>query len=443
LIKNIRDINFYLFYESGFNTFVLEYWFNSKRINYWEFKFAENFARGRELEELIRNIIRCFDIDIVHFHHLLGLPLTLLEIPKKLKKKSIYTCHDFYLIDKSIFLIKKEGKPISEFYENIEDYKYNLIRCKGNLNRLKYIKELLKSVDKIITPSNYLSNSIKLMFGIKNVKTIEHGISFDKLDLKNYDIRKKIKVAFLGVTAPHKGILDFIDLLKNSELRKKFRWIILGYDKVYDEYLSDLSYYKKYIEIVNKYDREYISKILREKEVDLVLLLSKCLESFSFTLSESIQCNIPVIGRDIGIIGERIKREKLGWTFRTNSELIEILKSLNSNRNLLYEKTRYISSIKMKMISQNADEYKDMYNRMITSTKVNITDGNINKWNRFFFEKSYIEREIDSMNIEVTNEKRSIPLRSLNTIKNIIKKIPFFGDMITWFYRLFSLSNND
>ena len=69
-------------------------------------KIRASYANN-EIEEVFKFIMCELNVSLVHFHHFLGLPLSLLKIPETLGIKSLASVHDFFFVDSAVFLKKR------------------------------------------------------------------------------------------------------------------------------------------------------------------------------------------------------------------------------------------------------------------------------------------------------------------------------------------------
>src|SRR5699024_10970905 len=78
------------------------------------------------------------------------------------------------------------------------------------------------------------------------------------------------------------------------------------------------------------YIQQDLPNLLLENDIKLICLLSMWPETYSYTLSESLISEIPVISFDLGAIAERVKRADVGWILPINSTLDDIFKLIST-----------------------------------------------------------------------------------------------------------------
>ena len=105
-------------------------------------------------------------------------------------------------------------------------------------------------------------------------------------------------IAHIGLLSPIKGITLFNRLTKDIAAN----WFIIGGLEEYEKYdwenVTVTGHYHSFDELWDLVDFY---------EIDFAVSLSMCPESFSYTLSECWKMGLPVIGTDLGAIGNRIR----------------------------------------------------------------------------------------------------------------------------------------
>lgn len=132
----------------------------------------------------------------------------------------------------------------------------------------------------------------------------------------------RIKIAFLGAQITIKGWEDFkkvVNALSYSNSQYRFY------------------YFGSYPEKLNNVENIYVNfaeggksmvEVLRENKIDCTCLLSKCPETYSYTLYESLAANAFVLAfPESGNIADQIIQRKCGAVVRDSTELIALLKN--------------------------------------------------------------------------------------------------------------------
>jgi glycosyltransferase involved in cell wall biosynthesis len=162
--------------------------------------------------------------------------------------------------------------------------------------------------------------------------------------------------------------MKLVESLKNS---RDIEFVIFG--NVYDPILTDYANLRKY----GNYSRTLIGQILQKEKIDVNLLLSIVPETFSYTLTESVACGVPVIAHDIGALRERVAKYCAGFLVpHENSvpHVARILKDLHRHREVLTffrrnctESARAILSIE-DMVDAHYTFYKSLKEEMVPAS---------------------------------------------------------------------------
>lgn len=168
-----------------------------------------------------------------------------------------------------------------------------------------------------------------------------------------------LKIAFIGGLSKIKGVDEIYKIIKQNK-DDSIQWYILG---PIGE--SDLvSYEQKNLIKLGSYDRKNIIAILKEHQIDITCILSICPETYCYTLSESILAGIPVVVTDIGALGERVRRDDLGWIVPTDAlqkEYLKLLNYLKNNKEQIEEKKDRLKKFVLPTIDEMVDSYKLLY----------------------------------------------------------------------------------
>ena len=113
-----------------------------------------------------------------------------------------------------------------------------------------------------------------------------------------------------------------------------------------------------------RYKREELKEKLKKNNIQLICLLSTVPETYSYSLSESIACGIPVLAFNIGALGERVKKSQVGWLIDANStcdQIIQKIREIASNPEQYTKIVDNINKISLKTVNQMANDYHKIY----------------------------------------------------------------------------------
>lgn len=375
IIQNLRKYyNFHVLTNSTIGYQLYSYYEESETmIQYPKIDDIHDLKYyNSKYQEMLENIIDMFQISILHIHHLKNHYFNIKNVIQEYSLYTIITLHDYYCICPQINKLYKNdcycGNPSNEKCNECLNYIYkNKLEIR---NWRQEWRNLLSIVNKVIVPNETVKEEIQVFYPNLPVNIIEHGINIKK-NKSTLKINKneEFQIAFIGSIGIHKGSKILNQLIQRKDLGN-IRIHLFGY--------LDGFYPKNNKHYINhgKYKREDLKKLLQENNIQLVCLFSNVPETFSYTLSESIACGIPVLAFDIGAIGNRIKKDSIGWLMNSNAQLDEIIKKIQeiSENSIEYQnKIDNINNYKMKSTKDMANDYKKIYqvNGRKTELKIN------------------------------------------------------------------------
>ena len=173
-------------------------------------------------------------------------------------------------------------------------------------------------------------------------------------------------VAFIGGMSPAKGSQIACQLIRHSP--SNIGWYVIG--GIGDRELELLQ--QRNLTKLGWYERSELANILELLRIDLVCILSRCPETFCYTLSESWMCGVPVLGINLGAVGERIKRTGCGWVVSLDASYTEIL-DLIQNLNRSGEEYRHVKeraeNLRIRTTEEMAADYSCFYESQMKDSK--------------------------------------------------------------------------
>lgn len=305
-------------------------------IGEWWYFNIEPFMRPDSKEnyynELANSYFRKFLLktrpDIVHFHAIQGLGAGLIEVTKEEGIPFVVHLHDWWWYCPYLFTVTKEGKkcllPIT--YKDCNCLSKTFLK-----ERYQILNNVVKNIDYFIAVSDFLKKTY-IQFGIPESKIIvcpNPVTVFEKENRHKHSSTRRF--AYFGGDSCHKGY----HILKKAVSGLKGRFIIDYYG-----FNNGRSCYKLFNIIRPSfkkqryhptYKREDLPAIL--SNVDVVIVPSLMLESFSLVVREALSQGVPVISASSGGPEEVIKNDVTGWLFKRGDwhQLRTIMQDLINN----------------------------------------------------------------------------------------------------------------
>lgn len=428
LINNMRkEFNFHVFYYSDDDlSYYVNSYFSSDKITIplgTYTKYTTLSLYNDAFKNDIERLIAALRIDLIHVHHLRDMYWDVFKVADEKKIPIICTLHDFYSICPSVKLFNKDSFICN--YSEPTGCKSCVSKIfKSDVNFIplwrKECHENLKIAKKVIAPSLCTKKLFLNVYTDLEINVLGHG--YNRINNKqsrcnlNKENNKKLNIAFIGGISEEKGLRYLKELIfeaKKSDIT--IHLFGMSGSKKYNKSRSNYIYHGEYIQ-------KDLPDLLLENNIKLICLLSMWPETYSYTLSESLISEIPVIAFDLGAIAERVKAIDAGWIFPINTTAKDIFKFISTIKtDLLEEYKEKVKNIKhhlekMKSVKDMSNEYTEIYNQTINLFPVLNHNTECTQSKLELYSKT---RAPHSSNINLIKEKNEYK-RVKNTIKGRI-----------------------
>ena len=156
-------------------------------------------------------------------------------------------------------------------------------------------------------------------------------------------------VAFIGGIAEHKGSQTIYSLIKSRLTDSTVKWFLLG--NIGDRNIADMP--PSELTKTGPYDRNQLPTLISNHNIKLVCILSIVPESFCYTLSEALMCGIPVVVRDIGALGDRVRQLDCGWIvplYATEKKIADVINKIVNDPKEYNEKVKISASCQSRAV---------------------------------------------------------------------------------------------
>lgn len=366
-----------------------------------------------DYRKMLETIIDGLGITTVHVHHMIGHYFDVVDVCREKHVQSIITLHDFYSLCPTINLLymnkeycmEMKDKDCVKCLKDKMDVQNNIVK-----NWQVHWGQFLQKFDQVIVPSNSTKEIIENVHTHINCEVIEHGIDLERNTALERNEKDVFNVAFVGVMLPHKGSKVLEYFVKHCKDRNiKFHLFGITHSDLLKKNHSNYEYH-------GAYKRNELPRLLKENKIHLVCNLSIWPETYSYTLTETIACGVPVLSYNIGAVGERILKNGFGWILE-NKDMNYALKKISEiSKNLDEYNTRIrnINSYSIKSTSEMCLEYKDMYK---SSNEINVSHESIENLCRLFVDNNQLGT---LMKEQITDElKLKLNSRRWRMVQNI------------------------
>ena len=317
----------------------------------------------RRMGEIFGKILDCFQIDLVHIHHVYTLSCEVFYQADMRKIPIFATLHDLYYICPTVKLLDTEGKYCGGMgYDCKNCLKKRLgIAYETPLIQIwrKECENVLRMAEKLFLPSEsakqiYLSIYPDLA---DKMNVIAHGSNITEKPRLNHR-ESTFNIAFIGGISEEKGSGISGQLIRMNI--RGVKWHLFG---VFDHADRSVLKNKNFI-MTGSYTREELPGLMEKYQIDLVCILPIIPETFCYTLSEAVACGVPVVVTEIGALKERVSNMECGWTVPTSASAVDIMSLIEriKDRGVEYqEKLAAVQQVKLRTAAEMCECYQSYY----------------------------------------------------------------------------------
>lgn len=328
---------------------------------------------NEKVKQVYFNVLVYLHIDIIHIRHMILGTFDMPRIAKKLEIPVILSFHDFYyvcpshnLVDDNRHFCRGECPPLNE--NSALGGQCNII---GDLNIPPArtvvhkwrddVREMFKNISAFVTTSFSAANIYTIFYPElkeKDFRIIEHGRDLKTPDsienINPISPDEKIRIVFPG----------HIGYVKGYELMKQIKQFDTD-DRLEYHYMGSIGGHTDLEDIgVNHgiYKRSEFTQTVQKIKPHFIGIFSICPETYCHTLTEGWASGIPILGVNLGAVGERIKRKGGGYRIPINPQkAYKRIIDISKNPEDYMEKARQITQMEFKTTKQMGDEYLELY----------------------------------------------------------------------------------
>ena len=267
---------------------------------------------------LLLETLRAFEVQRVHYHHIVALPERVMDIPRDLGNLPYdFTVHDYYLacprIHLATLLQEYCGEPDAEdcnrclrlspaaAHTDIEAW-----RAQNSL--------LLNHADRVFAPSHDVARRIRRYFPAARVIVTPHpDMLTDDMQAppapKSLAREAPLRIAILGALSPVKGA----DLLEQCAIDAVQRGLPLEFHLIGDAYRRLAQNPESRLTIHGAYGEAELPSLLGRAAPHVAWFPARWPETYSYTLSECLREGLPIAAPDLGAFPERIAGRAWTW----------------------------------------------------------------------------------------------------------------------------------
>jgi glycosyltransferase involved in cell wall biosynthesis len=312
------------------------------------------FHAAEEQKALVK-LLASLPISNFHFHHLVGLPDWVQQLPRQLSLPWYVSFHDYYMACPQISLTDHYGKYCEEKGISACNacLKLNPAPNQADIESWRdSFRRLIDEATICFAPSIDCQTRMEGYFPDANIVTAYHQqsrhIAAAETDTKINDSGsasrggsenndRPLKVLVLGALSQIKGA-DTLEALAvhSQKAGLPIDFTLLGY-----AYRTLITRPHSRLHVGGAYQESQLAGMLEEKkrngEADLVWFTALWPETFSYTLSAAIEAGLPILAPNIGAFSERLYRRPYSWVLPWNASMTTIADLLMRIRGVMLQ----------------------------------------------------------------------------------------------------------
>lgn len=288
----------------------------------------EQEISDKNIEKIFIQLLEKIQPEIIHFHNLHGLCLSLPKIAKeKFNVSTLFTPHNYYLIDPNMYMFNSDFTiwENTDFFENSEYVKRFPEKRLAYQKRLDFCKQLIyEYFDLFLAVSRrqkeifyeFVGNVDKIIVVHQANKVVDELWGSKTLEIEaRRRLSEKLRIGYLGGVFPSKGVHNFVSAAQHF-LPSDAEFHVYGF--VVAQYRQMLNHLdkKKIIIYHNNYTEKDLERIA--KEIDIGICSSIYEDPAPLVLVEMNAMRLPVLGSKIGGIPDFVVDGVTGFLFEPN-----------------------------------------------------------------------------------------------------------------------------
>ncbi|MDQ4075336.1 MAG: glycosyltransferase family 4 protein [Chloroflexota bacterium] len=262
--------------------------------------------------------------EIVHIHHLMGLPVALAHEMSQRDIPYVVTLHDYWWGCANAQLLTNDREEICDG----PDWWLNCGRCalaRAGVSQLwlapalaplfayryQQLHPILQQAQRLIAPTDFTRDSYERMgFSVEKVQVIPHGIALPPnakgLESRPDPGQRTLCIAYVGGIARQKGVHVLVEAM-NGLPEEQVHLSIFGDLDVFPQYVSELRALARHSGIHFR-GRLPNDELLKElARFDVLVVPSLWYETAALVIQEAFAVGLPVIASDLGALSERVR----------------------------------------------------------------------------------------------------------------------------------------
>jgi GT2 family glycosyltransferase/glycosyltransferase involved in cell wall biosynthesis len=259
--------------------------------------FVAYFSLPRELPALA-DLLRALGVARMHFHHVHGLPRSILDLPRGVGVPYDCTLHDYYAICPQYHLVTEDGRYCGE--PDAAGCAACLARRPGQWGLdiagwRSALGELLRGAARVIAPTRDVAQRIARYFPDLSATVMAHPES-------PIEMTRAIRVAVLGNLSPEKGLRVVAACARDARARGlPLAFRVLGSTTEGLPQWPEAS-----LSIHGQYEDNDLAILVAAERPDVIWFPAQVPETYAYTLTVALAAGASIVASALGAFPERL-----------------------------------------------------------------------------------------------------------------------------------------
>ncbi|WP_155820471.1 glycosyltransferase [Komagataeibacter europaeus] len=310
----------------------------------------------RKMGDIFSATLKEFQPDIIHFHCIQRLTVSVVDVAREANIPYVITAHDSWWISDEQFIDEKQPGSLYN-YSNMASLPAQL----PETERMQALKPALDGAKAILAVSEAFA-ALYRSCGVPHVMTVENGLSaFPAPCEKSISPTGRVRLALIGGMAQHKGFDLIREVLKTEQFHNLHFTVIdlsrmPGFRRVEEWGTTP-------VEILGKVPDSQISQLYRH--IDVLLAPSCWFESYGLVTREALAHKCWVVSSDRGAIGQPVVENRNGHIIDVSSTagLKTILHKIDAHPEIYTHPPEF--ETKLRSAAEQGEELVDIYRQAL------------------------------------------------------------------------------
>jgi len=322
---------------------------------------VEQRAEDEKVGQLFGEYIDHIRPDLIHFHCVQRLTVSVVSAAQKRKIPYLITAHDGWWISDCQFIVDDDDEVA--LFDYSDPVSVMQSRGRAAYDRLMKLKRPLAGARKILAVSDKFA-SLYESCGLTNVASVPNGIPDIATAHRTSSSDGRVRLGLIGADR-----IKGYHLVRHAFAHKKFSRLglkVVDFASGSGKRITE-EWNGTHVEIVSRVPPDNVAELYAG--IDVLLAPSTCIESFGLVTREALHCGCWVVASDRGSIGECVIEGRNGHIIDvSNAEhLVRVLTMIDDNPDRYRHPPP--AGTPLRKAADQADELAKIYKLAIQRTK--------------------------------------------------------------------------